>query len=220
MLLFGGMSDDRPVWPTGWPNGKLTWDASTRGVHLTEVHLTTGLYDQCSHTHDHQMSLHGGWVSLTFCVLGSQPASQLASCNWPGNQPCNKILIWQALGWSDMWWQEDWEPDHIGPQSRVPALPLVPLGEWPTWPKPGKWHKWALQPVIYLWYYTEQLFAVLYLCHLIAYSCIHCREMLYGLCSLLTNLHISFHHQSDVLLQQGTTFMKLLFSPEIRNATE
>ena len=26
-------------------------------------------------------------------------------------------------------WQVDWEPDHIGPQSRVPALPLVPLGE-------------------------------------------------------------------------------------------
>ena len=22
----------------------------------------------------------------------------------------------------------DWEPDHIGPQSRVPALTLVPLG--------------------------------------------------------------------------------------------
>ena len=29
-----------------------------------------------------------------------------------------------ALGW-----QVDWEPDHIGPQSRVPVLPLVPLGE-------------------------------------------------------------------------------------------
>ena len=29
-----------------------------------------------------------------------------------------------ALGW-----QVDWEPDHIGPQSRVPALPLVPPGE-------------------------------------------------------------------------------------------
>ena len=29
-----------------------------------------------------------------------------------------------ALGW-----QMDWEPDHIGPQSRVPGLPLVPLGE-------------------------------------------------------------------------------------------
>ena len=23
----------------------------------------------------------------------------------------------------------DWEPDHTGPQSRVPALPLVPLRE-------------------------------------------------------------------------------------------
>ena len=26
-------------------------------------------------------------------------------------------------------WQVDWKPDHIGPQSRVPALPLVSLGE-------------------------------------------------------------------------------------------
>ena len=26
------------------------------------------------------------------------------------------------------WWQVDGEPTHIGPQSRVPALPLVPLG--------------------------------------------------------------------------------------------
>ena len=26
-------------------------------------------------------------------------------------------------------WQVDWEPNHIGPHSRVPALPLVPLGE-------------------------------------------------------------------------------------------
>ena len=25
-------------------------------------------------------------------------------------------------------WQEDWEPDHIGPQSRVPSHPLVSLG--------------------------------------------------------------------------------------------
>ena len=34
--------------------------------------------------------------------------------------------------------QVDWEPNHIGPQSRIPALPLVPLGEWPTWPRPSK----------------------------------------------------------------------------------
>ena len=26
-------------------------------------------------------------------------------------------------------WQVDWKPDHIEPQSRVPALPLVPLRE-------------------------------------------------------------------------------------------
>ena len=44
--------------------------------------------------------------------------------------------------------------------------------------------------------------------------------MLYRLYSFLTNLHISFHHQSDVLLQQGTPFMKLLLSPEIRYAME
>ena len=35
-------------------------------------------------------------------------------------------------------WQVDWEPSHIGPWSRVPALPLVPLWEWPTSPRPGK----------------------------------------------------------------------------------
>ena len=35
-------------------------------------------------------------------------------------------------------WQVDWEPNHFGPQSRVPALPLVPLGEWPTSPRPHK----------------------------------------------------------------------------------
>ena len=40
-------------------------------------------------------------------------------------------------------WQVDWEPDHIGPHSRVPALPLVPLGEWPTSPRPGKGPCWG-----------------------------------------------------------------------------
>ena len=69
---------------------------------------------------------------LTFCLIGSQPASQLASCSWPANQLCDNISTCQALGWSDIWWQEDREPDHIGPQSRVLALPLVTLGEWPT----------------------------------------------------------------------------------------
>ena len=42
--------------------------------------------------------------------------------------------------------------------------------------------------------------------------------MLYGLCPLQINLLISFNHQSDVLLHQGTTFEELLLSSEIRNA--
>ena len=40
--------------------------------------------------------------------------------------------------------------------------------------------------------------AYLYLCHLITYSYMQCKEMLYRLFSLQTNLHISLHHQSDV----------------------
>ena len=151
-------------------------------------------------------------IMLTFWLIGSQPASQLASCNWPANQACDMMLTCQALGWSDIWWQVDQEHDHIGPQSRVPALPLVPLGEWPTWPRPGKWHKWALQPFIYIWHYIKWWFAVLYLCCLITYSCTQCREMLYRLCSLQVNLHISFHYQCDVSLHQGTTFEELLLS--------
>ena len=135
---------------------------------------------------------------LEYCLIGSQPASLWAATG----QPCGKISTCQALGWSDIWWQEDRESNHIGPQSRVPALQLVPLGEWPTWPRAGKWHKWALQPVIYLWHYIWGSFAVLYLCCLIIYSCMQCKEMFYRLSSLQTNLHISFHHQSDVLLHQ------------------
>ena len=75
----GGMSNDRPAWPTGWPNGKLTWDACTEEVHLTEVHVATGLCDQCSHTHGHQISLHWGRVRLTFCLPAAigQPASHV-----------------------------------------------------------------------------------------------------------------------------------------------
>ena len=204
MLLQKDMSDDRPAWPTG----KLTWDASTTGIHLTEVHLTTGLCDQYSYTHGHQMSLHGGWVRLTFCVLGSHPASQLQLASQPP--------MWQDINLSGFGLVGYVVPGgpgaqpHWAPECRLPALPLVPLGEWPTWPKPGKWHKWPLQPVIYLWHYIEWPFAVSYLCCLITYSCTHCRGMLSGLCSLLTNLHISFHHQSDILLQQSTTFLKLL----------
>ena len=115
----------------------LTWDVCTRGdiwckSNWPQVYVTKVV------THVATRCLCLGRVRLTFCLIGSQPASQLASCNWPANQPCDKISTCQVLIWSAIWWQEDWEPNHIGPQSRVPALPLVPLGECPTSPRPGK----------------------------------------------------------------------------------
>ena len=51
-------------------------------------------------------------------LLDSQSASQ----------PCDKMSTNQTSGWSYSWWEENWGPDHIGPQSKIPALPLVPLG--------------------------------------------------------------------------------------------
>ena len=75
-------------------------------------------------------------------------------------------------------WRENWVPDHIGPWFRVPALPLVPLGEWPTWSRPGKWHKWAMQPFINIWCYFQWLLTVVYIYHLSTFSCTKCIEML------------------------------------------
>ena len=34
----------------------------------------------------------------------------------------------QTFGWSHSWWWENLQPNHIGPQSWVPALPLVHPG--------------------------------------------------------------------------------------------
>ena len=39
--------------------------------------------------------------------------------------------------------------------------------------------------------------------------------MLYGLCSLQSNLCISLHHQSDILWHNGTNCKELLFSSDI-----
>ena len=111
-----------------------------------------------------------------------------------------------GTGVGEIWWREKWGPDHIGPQFRGPALPLVPQGEWPTWSKPGKGHKWAMQLFINIWHYLQLLFIDMYICHLITYSCTKSIEMIWGLFLLLTNLLISFHQQSNVLLHQGTTF--------------
>ena len=86
------------------------------------------------------------------------------------------------------------------------ATPLVPQGEWPTWSKPGKWHKWPMQVFINMWHYLQWLFTNMYIHNLITYSCMKSIKMLWGLFLPLTNLLISFHQQSSELLHQGTTF--------------
>ena len=145
------------------------------------VHLTTGLCDHSSHILGSKMSLPQSRVRLTFCTIGSQPKSQLASCNWPANQPCDKIPTCLIAGWSDSWWQEDRGLITLGPCAGSQHSHWFPLEEWPTWPRPGKWHKWALQPIICHWHYFQGSFAVVYVHHLITFSCMKCREMLYRL---------------------------------------
>ena len=86
------------------------------------------------------------------------------------------------------------------------STPTGSPGEWPTWSKPGKWHKWAMQLFIKIWHYLQWLFTDMYIHHLSTYSYTKSIEMLWGLFPLLTNLLISFHQQSSVLLHQGTTF--------------
>ena len=58
-------------------------------------------------------------------------------------------------------------------------------------------------------------FSLLYLHHLITYSYTQYHEMLYGLFSLQTNLHISLHYQSDVLQHNSTKYEELLFLSDI-----
>ena len=58
------------------------------------------------------------------------------------------------------------------------STPTGSPGGWPTWSRPGKWHKWAMQPFINIWHYFQWLFTVVYLCHLSTYSCTKCIEIL------------------------------------------
>ena len=59
---------------------------------------------------------------------------------------------------------------------------------------------------------TEMSSAGYYIHCLITYSYMQCKEMLYGLSSLQTNLCISLPHQSDILRHNGTHYEELLFS--------
>ena len=95
---------------------------------------------------------------------------------------------------------------HWAPVAGDQHAHWFPRGEWPTWSKPGKWHKWAMQLFIKIWHYLQWLFTNMYIHNLITYSCTKSIKMLWGLFLPLTNLLISFHQQSSVLLHQGTTF--------------
>ena len=116
-LCLEGTSDPRSTWPKGEVISHLTTRCCCLGVHLT-----TGQPDQSSNSLGHKMSLPGkGQVDILF-------DSQSASCNWPANQPSAQMSICQTSGWSHSWCRDNWGPNHIRPQSRVPALPLFPLG--------------------------------------------------------------------------------------------
>ena len=176
------------------------------------------MWPRSSHTWPQDVSAWGR-VRLIFCLTGSQPASKLASYNWPANQPCDKISTCEALGWSDGG-RRTGSPTTLGPSPGSQHSHWFPFGSDPCDQGQASDTKCTLQPVIYCWHYFWGPFAVLYLCHLITHSCMKCREMLYRLFSLQTTLLISFYHQSDVLLNQGTTFEELLLSSQIRNAME
>ena len=66
----------------------------------------------------------------------------------------------------------------LGPCTGYQHSHWLPLGEWPTWSRPGKWQKWAMQPLLYIWHYFQWLFIVVYLHDLITYSCTKCMDML------------------------------------------
>ena len=162
-----------------WCSTTLTpLDASTWGVCLTEgqpnpkanqmsrwpyialllvtrclyqgVHLTTGLCDHSSHTHGNRVSLPGeGQVDILF---HRQSASQPSAIGQPTShvtayQPV-RLWVGQIFGG-----RRTGSPTTLGPSPGSQHSHWFPW-EWLTWPRPGKWHKWALQPAKYLWHYV------------------------------------------------------------------
>ena len=173
------------------------------------VHLTTSLCDQSSYTLGHKMCLPGGRVRLTFCLKGSQPASHVTKY-----QPV-RLWVGQIVGG-----RRTVSLTTLGPCQGSQHSHLFPLGS----ELPDQGQATDTNELCSPLYTTGTTFRdhlqFFYLYHLITYSCTKCREMLYTLFSLHTNLLISFHHKSDVLLHQGTTFKELLLSSQTRNAME
>ena len=112
--MWGVTSDQRQP---AHSSTTLGHEMSLAGGHLTEgqpAHSSTTLGHETSLsllgvylvyvtkviTHMATRCLCLGRLRLTFCLIGSHPASQLAICNGPANQPCDKISTCQAFGWS------------------------------------------------------------------------------------------------------------------------
>ena len=142
---------------------------------------------------------------MTFCVIGSQPASQPASqpTSLPAiiGQPTSHVTRYKPVR---LWVVQIFGGRRTGSQTTLGPSPgsqhshWFPLGsDLPDQSQASDTNE--LCSLLYAFGTTFRAhLQLLYLCCLITYSCMHCREMLYGLCSLLTNLHTSFHHQSDV----------------------
>ena len=131
----------------------LTWSSITLGHKISlsrGVHLTEGQPDQSSNTLSHQMSLLGEGSGYDFVRWS---ISQPAAIGQPTShvQKCQPVRLWvgQIVGGG-----------RTGGLTTLGLSPgsqhshWFPLGEWPTWPRPGKWHKQTLQPFIYHWHYN------------------------------------------------------------------
>ena len=123
------------------------------------ITLVTNLATRC-------ICLGEGQVDILWDSQPAQPTSHVKTC-----QP---VRLWVGHIVGSM---RTGGPTTLGPSLGSQHSHWFPLGELPTWPRPGKWHIWVLQPFMYHWHYLQGLFAVLYLCDLIRYSCTTCREM-------------------------------------------
>ena len=89
------------------------------------------------------------WVRLTFCAIGSQPASLLAAIGQSSSHVTkyHTVRLWvgQIVGG-----RRTGDLTILSPCPWSQHSTWFPLGDWPTWPRLGKWHKWAPQPIIYI----------------------------------------------------------------------
>ena len=151
-----------------------------------------------------------------------------------------KCVLRKCCGVSQKWWMLElsnhchcvWHPWKLTSRDfwsfrNAPNTPLTPPTppDTPKWPHPlvpqgGVTYLIETRQVTQMSYAAVYkhvaLFAVtiynMYIHHIITYSCTKSIKMLWGLFLPLTNLVMSFHQQSSVLLHQSTTFIHLQLS--------